>query len=219
MDPRKPRPNPEIPEILRAIKSTHADLQKAKTYKQRKGYARILRAHLQMFDEEPESITDLQEGVAEITHWLAPENMPEVSFLEQGPFDEGGPSSGVYFFLTSQGLISHLHSGPPVDPYKVQECWRHGPFVHSVEKVFCSEKPTTHHFPDQTVLQRYTGAKRGEKKPYLLLSDPRGSGDGRAVLIRSYATESSACRAAERLSGKFDIRFLVGKNAITFLNR
>ena len=59
----KPRPNPEIEEILLLIKKNCDELLQKTDFIRRRGKARILMAHLQELDQQPEFLLDGSSGL------------------------------------------------------------------------------------------------------------------------------------------------------------
>lgn len=221
-NPRQPRPNPEVKEILSCIKRTHADLQKAETHTQRRGYARILKAHLEMLEEEPETFTDLQPGTVDwIRKLVGPELRERAPLREESPFDLTGESKGDFFFYADGGYVSPLYGGEVVDPYQIPSMHQYGPWSYSLEKLYASANPTTHHFTDPEMLLRFTGFKRypNRENQFWLLPDPRGLQGGGSMLLQTYSTQTYAKKAADRLGKQLDIRFVVAVPRISFLNR
>lgn len=221
-NPRQPRPNLEIKEILNCIKRTHADLQRADTHTQRRGYARILKAHLEMLDDEPESITDLLPGTVDWTRKLdSPELREQVRMTEENPFDSPGETKADFFFYADGGYLSHIYRGEVFDPYQIPLMHRYGPSSYSLEKLYASELPTTHHFADPERLRRFSGpvGKPNRRNQYWLLPDPRGLHGGGSMLLKSYSSQTHARKAADRLGEQLDIRFVVAVVRMSFLNR
>jgi hypothetical protein len=219
-DPRKPRPNPEIKEILRCIKRGQDDLQAAENHTQRIGYARILKAHLEMLEDEPETFTDLQPGTVEVAkHLPTSELLDSADMTEESPFDTPGDCQGMFFFYANGGL-SNLYRPPLVDPYQVPLMHGYG-CSYSLEKLYACPTETTHHFTDPYLLCRYVGSLNNPdgKKSFWLLSDPRGVFGGASQVVKMYATRGSAVKAADRLGERLDIRFLVAQTRLSFLNR
>ncbi|MCA9775726.1 MAG: hypothetical protein KC800_03385 [Candidatus Eremiobacteraeota bacterium] len=221
-NPREPRPNPEVKEILDCIKRTHADLQRADTHTQRRGYARILKAHLEMLDGEPETFTDLQPGKVDWSRRLdGPDLRERARMTEESPFDTPGETNGDFFFYADGGYVSLLYRGEVVDPYQIPLMHRYGPWSSSLEKLYASAAPTTHHFTDPEMLRRFVGSKGNphRQNQFWLLPDPRGLQGGGSMLLKTYATQGNAIKAADRLGEQLDIRFVVAVPRIAFLNR
>lgn len=217
-DPRKPRANKEIPDILRCVERCQADLQAAKTHSQMRGHAMVLRAHLEQLLDEPEFHTDLIEGTVEARKLLTgPKIEKDAPFTGQWPFEQVGSSQNLYFFYAN-GSVSQLYEGPAIDPYQVHELWSFGPYTYSLEQLFCTEAETENHLAGPQILARLVnkGKGKGMDTPYWLFCDPRGVWGGSTELVKAYASEGPALKAAKRLSERLGIRFWVGR--LCYLN-
>lgn len=222
-DPRKPRKNPELPGIVRAFESNFKDFKAARSPTQRRGYVMVMRALLEQYLDEPDTLTDLLEGPAEETARarLDPDSLGwDRSPGETDPFAQAELGPEPYFFYTAGGRYSNLYPEPAQDPYYVPGLWNHGFFVHTLEKIYATPQPTTHRVVDEEVYKRLVKPVRGGERPFFLLADPAGiEGGHRVVNVKAYKEIGAAVKQADRLGQMLGIRFLVARVVITNCTR
>ncbi len=215
-DPSKPRKNPELKAILRAIERGHDALKAAATHAQKRGEAMVLQGCLEAFLDEPEFLLDLRDGALaprEQTR-LDPSAFPAgaAPFLEEGAFDQAGAAEGVFFFYTSGGAISPLYSGSALDPYDVGgPLYTCGPFVYALEKRYASAKPTIRHVSSEWVFRKLVRQSKppiAKSAPHFVIADPAGLGTS-ACLVKAFRDLRRAKASADRLGERLDIRFAV----------
>jgi len=222
-DPRRPKTNPELKQLLRLIDRQHKDLKSAGTHRARRGHAAVLRATLEMFLDEPEFLQDLRDGPAAAAPraLLDPASFPEeVPFLSETPFETGGEAANRFFFYTSSGAFSPLFEGPALDPYYMPPLHRHGPYVYTLEKRYASAKATACRLSGEDALRRAAprrkpGSRRD--KPIFVLCDPAGLEPGAsAALTAIYANAAKARDLADRLAAELNIRFITAAVRFAF---
>ena len=222
---RKPRPNLEIPTILRCIRKDSKALFAENDFTTRRGYAAVLIAHLESLMEQPEFLPPvLQDGSAKHDSAIL---FPKFSglnappFVDISPFDDAAIDQEYYFYL-SERLISGLYRGPAVSPHLLGG-WtiagtttvpQHGLVVSVLRPVFLTSPGQSFHLDSLLTVRDLIHAD---------LNTPQ-VGDARyAVIINPLAiVESSFClgsftertraeRIARRLHKMLRIRFLVAE--------
>jgi hypothetical protein len=192
---------------------------------------------------------DLREGAVEgVDCWFEADEFadaPAPVFLDEKPFDRPGPASGLCFFYADTGKASPLYEGEPVDSL-IGPLVHHGPFIYTLEKHYATAVETAMHVMSGNLWRRLLpegeheggasiSASRGDRraqprtptKPadpggerHFLLCDPRGLGGGKQVLrIAIFADADAAVAAAESLSERLRIRFLVARERRKWCNR
>lgn len=227
--PLRPRPNPAIPEALRLLRKSFAELLEETDYTRRIGRARVLVAHLESLIEEPELVPGpVREGAGSGERFLLPASElgedPAVPFRSEYPFDRPGDGEGLCFFFAG-GKISPLYSGPALDPYRFPSLRRYGPWVYSMEKRLATNTDTDRRIPASAV-EEIRARKRGgqtasadAEEEHFVLCDPRGFDDAippTTLHIGTYANFRRAVMAAERLAETLGIRFLVATVRVRF---
>jgi hypothetical protein len=222
-DPLRRRPNPAIPETLRLLRKSFAELRKEDDYTRRIGRARVLIAHLESLIDEPELVPGpVVDGTGSGARFLlsASEFEPDaVPFRDEYPFERPGPGEGLCFFYACSRM-SPLYAGPALDPYRfprpLHQC---GPWVYSLEKRVATELETARRIPAaavdgiRTAKRRRRAVDPHNDELHFVLCDPRGFDDEdppTSIQIGSYASLTRAVSAAERLSGALGIRMVVG---------
>ena len=111
--------------------------------------------------------------------------------------------------------MSDLFGPPILDPTKLPNRFILGTISYTLEKLYASESPTTHHFVGRPHLERFVGkGKPGQE--FWLISDPGGCASRRAEVVRTYASYKAAQKACERFGAALDIRFLVARKLLEF---
>lgn len=208
-DPRAPRPNPEIRDIRRAMAKKWRELERSQNFKQLRGNAAVLRAHLDMLLDEPEFLFDLEPIPPGAERELISVPRPEISGRD--PFEpetlaEMDPEAR--FFRTYGGGTTRLF--PPdalaeVDPFGLSAYW-----VQIVKPVFLSEGATRMRLTSEAALRRCAPARKASRDaPHHLILDPLGWTGKSAPTVNRYVRLSAAIQAAERLGEWLEIRFLV----------
>ncbi len=213
-DPRSPRPNPELRDILRAFDKNYREFMVARSHNQRRGYIAVMKALLDQYLDEPEVLTDLLAGRAEVEKArLTPEQLRwDRELGPVDPFAEAELGEQRYFFYTSGGRYSNLYGEPAQDPYYVPGLWNHGPFVYTLEKLYASQQETTHRVAGEEVYQRLVKRSQGPDRPFWVLADPAGiEGGYRVMLVNAYKSESPARKMVDHLSAKLEIRMLMAR--------
>ena len=215
-DPRKPRPNPEIRDIVRAMESNWKCLKAEKHYSTRRGFALILQALIEDLLEEPEFLYDLVPGPSSGGRHLykpAEEKPGEPAFLDETPFDQTGLETGRYFFFTSTGVLTPLFVNLEYDPY--YPLTLPGTWIYRLEKRYVTPGQTRMRLTSEQALDRCrprmkkAGREAGEV--HHILGDPQGYEAGHSV--PSFAITNNlnqALRTADRLASWLEIRVLVG---------
>ena len=226
MDILAPRPNPEIPQLLKIIESKWKELKAEKDFTCRKGHAAILVAHLESLLDEPETVSgaSLPGTVNDAAHWFAPQDMPEVDrFTGERPFDRAGECSGLFFFCTDTGRMSPLHGPPVIDPYNIRILWSYGYHVHAMEKLYATEIPTSMHVSDARICERLLQAEGFRpggsfESEFVLFIDPLGC-VSRMVhagfLVARFEKPDQAKMAADFLAGCLSVRLMAAKRRYT----
>ncbi|MBN1426095.1 hypothetical protein JXA88_16215 [Candidatus Fermentibacteria bacterium] len=215
-----PRPNPEIPVLLQIIQDSAHALLAEDDYVRRLGRSAVLIAHLKSLMDEPETISwaALPGLVNDDGCWFTAAEMPEVDrFLSERPFDKAGPSSELHFFYTDTGKFSPLYSAPALDPYHVGVLWSYGHFVHTMEKLYATESPTSMHVQCAAgcvELLRAEGFHPADSRErrFVLFIDPRGCSSPRGssgLMVARFEDQATAEKAADFLSTCLHVRFLV----------
>jgi hypothetical protein len=223
-DPLRQRPNPEIPEILRLLQKSFAELLEETDYTRRIGRARVLVAHLESLIDEPELVPGpVREGAGSGARFLLPASeFPEgsaVPFLREYPFDRPGDGEGLCFFYAGR-RVSPLYTGPALDPYRFpQPLHQSGPWVYSLEKRVATKTDTDRRVPASAIEEiAETKGKRNPVGPnddtemHFVLCDPRGfddDGPPTSLEVGRYTSLRRATSAAEQLSETLGIRMLV----------
>lgn len=221
-----PRPNPEIPQLLKIIESKWKELKAEKDFTCRKGHAAILVAHLESLLDEPETVSgaSLPGLEDDSARWFTPGDMPEVDrFTGERPFDGAGECSGLFFFCTDTGRMSPLHGPPVIDPYNIRILWSYGYFVHAMEKIYATVTPTLMHVPDPRICERLlkaegfrpTGSFESE---FVLFIDPKGCSSPlvhTGFFVVRFEKPEQAKMAADFLAGCLSVRFLVAQRRYT----
>jgi hypothetical protein len=228
-DPLRRRPNPEIQEMLRVIRTSADEMLAETDYTRRRGLARILIAHLEALVDEPELVPGpVQEGPGSGDRFRLEASEFEsgkVPFLDEEPFEHPGESEGSFFFFAG-GKLSPLYRGPALDPYQFPNpLYRFGPWAYSLEKRFSTEQETKSRVPGSVV--DALGAKKrapgSDATPeYFVLCDPKGVDEvepPQSLLVSTHASLPRAIGAARKLSAKLGIRALVAKVSIRFCTR
>ncbi len=229
-DPRNPKPNPEIAELLRTIDKNWNETKTEKEFTARRGRVRVLIALLEMLDEEPEYLpADIEPAAVQAEMcWFPPQAFSDGAprFLDERPFDIPGTDRNRFFFYTSNGMLSWLYPGPGLDPYYVGDpVCTHGPWVYTLEKRYASPAETTMHFSSLDAVTRATSPSAPDQRPtegirYFLLGDPSGFAGGHsAPLIDVFLDLEAAMAKADKLSRALDIRFLVAAVHYSFCTR
>lgn len=228
-DPRQPRPNPEVEELLRVIDKSWKEIKEETNFTARRGLVRVLIALLEQLEDEPAQIpADIEPGAAsDDACWIPPtvfsEGAPQ--FVEELPFNVSGPDRGRFFFYTSTGMLSRLYPGPAVDPYHVGALRSHGPWVYTLEKRYVSFGETRMHFTSMEAIERAASTQKPGDRPregerYFLICDPRGVAGARsAPLIDVFVDLERAVKQADKLTAMLEIRFLVAALRYEFCTR
>ena len=225
-DPLQKRLNPEIKEIIRAAQRTWKDLKKETDPTCLKGYCAIMIAHFEMLRDTPYYLQELADGLQNDTKaWLMPEEFGEHQgiFTSSKPFDSASVRADRFFFYTQTGKVSLLYGPEARDPYlHPQPLHRYGYFVYTLEKKYATPNETSAHVISEQVLSKVLGrsgqsaAQRGGRRFFVLI-DPKGFRRGEAChLVKVFSGEPAARKAADRLAGVLNIRFLVAEKVFEF---
>ncbi len=211
-DPRNPRRNPEVDDIMKAMKSRWEELIRSPNHTQLIGNAAIMGAHIEQLLDEPEFVYDLAKGTARPQRdLLMPPGDAGEAVLED-PFEKPGISKDRFFYFNYNSRITPLLEKDQLslyDPFRMSVYW-----VQVLEKRYAAEKETSMHFTSETALERWTPKKtHPELAPgeiHFVLGDPLGFYDGLSVKnVYKTADLEKAIKEADRLSNSYDIRFLV----------
>ncbi len=224
-DPLKPRPNSEIEEILLLIKKNCDELLHETDFIRRRGQARILMAHLQELEQQPEFLLDVASGlINDSSYWIKEENFTEdcPEFLSENPFNAPEHTENIFFFF-SNNKLSSLYSSPPLDPYYYR-CSDYGLIVYTLEKVYSTQNQTLVHINNEEVIKhclkeiksstKQTFPKEDNK--YYIIADPQGVSYGLSLTVTITNSKKLAIFIAENLTEYLDIRFLIAKQIYVF---
>lgn len=206
--------NKDYIELEKLIHENCQHFIRAKNIKQKRGFARILKAHIEMWLERPEYPADLRKG-------LSPKKEPsyrsnQVSEDAEYPFDKPGHTRKLYFYCSSSGVTSELFSQEQIEtnPYAVFK--HYGYIVITYEKLYASAIKTSQHFSSAAAFKMHINPETinvwGKKNKYDVLADPQGCPDSRFSLC-AFTTNNlkEAVKKADELSEKYKIRFLAAK--------
>jgi len=216
-DPRKPRRNPEIGELLRQVKRLHRQLQAETDHAARKGIARMLVEVLEMLAAEPEFLTDLRSGAqgdAGAFFFRDSYTVDPSPLSDQSPFAD---TKTGQCFIYAAGKVSPLFDIKDLPHF--QDAYtpvRAVYWVWILEKVYATANETTMHVADESVFKNASGGKEQSFPPngptWLVLADPRGFRNGKCVeLVAHYRREAAARKRADKLAAELNIRFVVAR--------
>jgi hypothetical protein len=220
-DPRARRLNTGIQELVDILDEHWRALLAETDYLERKGKLRVVRGIIDQIIDQPEWLEpDLRNGaVDEVSCWFGPQEFagePAPVFLDERPFDNPGPSSGLCFFYTDTGKASPLYEGEPMDPF-IGPLRNHGPYVYTLEKHYATEVETVARVMSGNLWRQLlpggeTAFGAPDTESFFLICDPRGLGGGEQAL--HFATFDDAERAVdvvESLSERIGVRLLVAR--------
>ena len=217
---------PEIKEIIRTAQQTWNTLKKETDPTCLKGHCAIMIAHLEMLRDTPFFLEQVADGAQDDTEaWLLPDTFGEHQglFIASKPFDAATVGTDRFFFYTQTGKASFLYGPEARDPYlHPRPLHSYGYFVYTLEKRYATENETTTHVIPERLLGKVlgrsvqSGGHPGARR-FFVLADPRGVRGGKSCrLAAAFAREPAARKAADKLAGVLNIRFLVAEKIYEF---